>query len=188
MLALASLQSASTEWSATATPGGCARSASARRWAPTARVVRLLVAGGLKLTVIGGARGLALAVVATRLLGGLPFEMEVLDPLTFPACRLLLGVAAYLPVRGTSRVHPATALSDRLSAGRATTDSEPCSKQRYFDGLGRAASAQVWRMNGPPASRSSLASHAQAKRLKPLPKTASAPNATGRATTTAHAD
>ena len=72
----------------------------------------------------------------------------------------------------------ATALSDRLSAGRATTDSEPCSKQRCFDGLGRAASAQVWRMNGPPASRSSLASHAQAKRLEPLPKTASAPNST----------
>ena len=42
------------------------------------RVVRLLVAGGLKLVVLGGALGLALAVVATRLLGGLLFEVDAL--------------------------------------------------------------------------------------------------------------
>ena len=44
------------------------------------RVVRLLVAGGLKLVVLGVALGLALAVVATRLLGGLLFEVDALDP------------------------------------------------------------------------------------------------------------
>ena len=77
-------------------------------------VVRLLVAGGLKLVVIGGALGLALAVAATRLLGGLLFEVDVLDPLTFLGVPLALGVAAllaaYVPARRASRVDPVTAL------------------------------------------------------------------------------
>ena len=78
------------------------------------RVVRPLVAGGLKLVVIGGALGLALAVVATRLLGGLLFEIDALDPLTFVGVPLVLGaaalLAAYLPARRASRVHPVAAL------------------------------------------------------------------------------
>ena len=37
------------------------------------RVVRLLVAGGVKLVIAGGALELTLAVIATRLLGGLLF-------------------------------------------------------------------------------------------------------------------
>ena len=78
------------------------------------RVVRLLVAGGLKLVVLGGALGLALAVVATRLLGGLLFEINALDPLTFLGVPFVLGtaalLAAYLPARRASRVHPVTAL------------------------------------------------------------------------------
>ena len=78
------------------------------------RVVRLIVAGGLKLVVIGGALGLALAVVATRLLGGLLFEIDALDPLTFAAVPLLLGVvallAAWLPASRASRVSPIVAL------------------------------------------------------------------------------
>ena len=41
--------------------------------------MRLLVAGGLKLVVFGGALGLALAVVATRLLCGLLFEVDTQD-------------------------------------------------------------------------------------------------------------
>ena len=78
------------------------------------RVVRLLVAGGLKLVVIGGALGLALAVVATRLLGGLLFEVDALDPLTFGGVPLVLGAvalfAAWLPARRASRVSPVVAL------------------------------------------------------------------------------
>ena len=77
-------------------------------------VVRLLVAGGLKLVVLGGALGLALAVVATRLLGGLLFEIDALDPLTFAGVPLVLGVAAllaaWLPARRASRVSPVVAL------------------------------------------------------------------------------
>ena len=47
------------------------------------QVVRQLVAGGLKLAVARGALRLALAVVSTRLPGGLLFEMDALDSLTF---------------------------------------------------------------------------------------------------------
>ena len=77
-------------------------------------VVRLLVAGGLRLVVVGGAFGLALAVVATRPIGALLFEVDALDPLTFLGVPLVLGavalLAAYLPARRASRVHPVTAL------------------------------------------------------------------------------
>ena len=78
------------------------------------RVVRLLVAGGLKLMVIGGALGLAIAIAAARLLGGLLFEVSVLDPLTFLGVPLVLGaaalLAAYVPARRASRVDPVAAL------------------------------------------------------------------------------
>ena len=78
------------------------------------RLVRLLVAGGLKLVVLGGALGLALAVVATRLLSGLLFEVDALDPLTFVGVPLVLGAAAlfaaWLPARRASRVSPVVAL------------------------------------------------------------------------------
>ena len=67
-----------------------------------------------RLVVIGGALGLTLAVVATRLLGGLLFEVDVLDPLTFVGVPLVLGaaalLAAYLPARRASRVNPVAAL------------------------------------------------------------------------------
>ena len=78
------------------------------------RVVRLLVAGGLRLVVIGGVLGLALALAAARLLGGLLFEVSALDPLTFLGVPLVLGaaalLAAWLPARRASRVDPLAAL------------------------------------------------------------------------------
>ena len=43
-------------------------------------VVRQLVAGGFKLVLAGRLLGLTLAVAATRLLGGLLFEIDALDP------------------------------------------------------------------------------------------------------------
>ena len=82
--------------------------------ADRARVVRLLVAGGLRLVVVGGALGLALALAAARLLGGLQFEVDTLDPLTFVGVPLVLAaaalLAAWLPARRASRVNPVTAL------------------------------------------------------------------------------
>ena len=78
------------------------------------RVVRLLVAGDLRLVVVGGALGLVLALAAARLLGGLPFEVDTLDPLTFVGVPLVLAaaalLAAWLPARRASRVNPVTAL------------------------------------------------------------------------------
>ena len=61
------------------------------------RVVRLLVAGGLRLVLVGGALGLALALVATRLLGGLLFEVDAFDRLTFAGVPLVLGAAPFSP-------------------------------------------------------------------------------------------
>ena len=70
--------------------------------------------GGLKLVVVGGVLGLAIAVAVVRLLGGLLFEVSVLDLLTFLAVPLVLGaaalLAAWLPARRASRVAPVTAL------------------------------------------------------------------------------
>ena len=78
------------------------------------RVVRQLVARGLKLVVVGGVLGLAIAVAAARLLGGLLFKVSALDPLTFLGVPFVFGVAAllaaYLPARGASRVDPLAAL------------------------------------------------------------------------------
>ena len=78
------------------------------------RVVRLLVAGGLKLVLVGGVLGLALALAATQLVGGLLFDVGTLDPLTFVGVPLVLAaaalLAAYLPARRASRVHPVIAL------------------------------------------------------------------------------
>ena len=80
----------------------------------------MLVAGGLKLVVISGALGLTLALVATRLLGGLLFEIDALDPLTFLRVPLVRGAAA---ARGLPASPPRQSgqsrrrARDRLSAG-----------------------------------------------------------------------
>ena len=62
---------------------------------------------------IGGVLGLMLAVGATRLLRGLLFVVDVLDPLTFLGVPLVLGgaalLAACLPARRARRVGRVTA-------------------------------------------------------------------------------
>ncbi len=77
-------------------------------------VVRLLTFGGLRLVAVGSAIGLAAALVVARLLEGLLFGVDALDPLTFVAAPIVLatsaGLAAYLPARRASRVNPITAL------------------------------------------------------------------------------
>jgi ABC-type antimicrobial peptide transport system permease subunit len=76
--------------------------------------VRLLTFGGLRLVAIGSVIGLAAAFVVARLLSGLLFGVNALDPLTFVAVPIVLatsaGLAAYLPARRASRVDPISAL------------------------------------------------------------------------------
>ncbi len=69
---------------------------------------------GVRLAVLGALVGLAMAWAATRLLKGMLFETEPLDPVTLTgAAALLVGaavLATYLPARRATRVDPVEAL------------------------------------------------------------------------------
>jgi predicted permease len=82
--------------------------------ADAARVVRLLLGGGLRLVLIGGAIGLVLAGMAGRLISGLLFEVGSFDPVAFLTVAAMLGaaatLAAWLPARRAARISPALAL------------------------------------------------------------------------------
>ena len=77
-------------------------------------VYRLVVSEGLRLAVLGGAGGLVLTAVATRLLRGLLFEVRPLDPVTLAiATSLIVGAAvaaSWLPARRAVQVDPAVAV------------------------------------------------------------------------------
>jgi len=77
-------------------------------------VVRLIVWGGLRMTLTGLAVGIAVAAIFTRLLSGLLFGIKSADPFTFGAVALLLCVVAllacYVPARRAMRVDPLIAL------------------------------------------------------------------------------
>ncbi len=78
--------------------------------ATAARVRRLVLGEGLRLAVIGALAGLALAFAATRLLRGLLFEVEPLDPVSLlGAAAVLIAaavVATWLPAHRATRVDP----------------------------------------------------------------------------------
>jgi predicted permease len=81
----------------------------------TASDVRGLVLGeGLRLAGLGAAIGLAGAVVATRLLRGLLFDVHPLDPASLLAAVLLLvgvsALASYMPARRAARMDPVAML------------------------------------------------------------------------------
>jgi len=77
-------------------------------------VLRLVLAGGLKLTLVGLAFGLVGAASAARMIRGLLYETSAADPLTFIAVPLLLVLAAllasWIPARRALRVSPLSAL------------------------------------------------------------------------------
>jgi len=79
-----------------------------------ARIRRSVLKQGLALALTGTAVGLLLAVPAARILEGLLFGVSTLDPVTFATVPLLLIVAAivaaYLPARRATDVHPLDAL------------------------------------------------------------------------------
>jgi putative ABC transport system permease protein len=81
----------------------------------TASDVRRLVLGeGLRLTGLGAAIGLASTMAVTRLLRGLLFEVQPLDPATLCGAVFVLMaaslLAAYTPARRATRVDPVTLL------------------------------------------------------------------------------
>ena len=77
-------------------------------------VARLVLRQGMWLTVIGAAIGLALALLASRLLGSLLVGVSARDPGVYIAVPLLLAavslLACYVPARRAARIDPLLAL------------------------------------------------------------------------------
>jgi predicted permease len=82
--------------------------------ATTAAVARLVLGEGLRLALFGAMAGLTLAFIVTRVLRGLLFQIEPLDPVSlFGAAAILVAaamVATYLPARRATRVDPVEVL------------------------------------------------------------------------------
>ena len=77
-------------------------------------IVRMMVRDGMRLAVVGVVFGLALALVAARLLRSVLFEVSPMDPATYALMALFLtGVglmACAIPARRASRTDPTVAL------------------------------------------------------------------------------
>jgi ABC-type antimicrobial peptide transport system permease subunit len=86
--------------------------------AVTRDVTGLFLRQGLLLAGIGIAIGLVTAGFATRVMTSLLFGVRALDPLTYVAVALALGVtallASYVPAARAARVAPAEALRREL--------------------------------------------------------------------------
>jgi putative ABC transport system permease protein len=82
--------------------------------ASSASVFRMVLGQALHLVLTGIATGLLASAALTRLLAGLLFEVEPLDPTTFAATSLALltiaTAAAYIPARRSMRMAPVDAL------------------------------------------------------------------------------
>ena len=78
--------------------------------AETTQVQKMVVAQGIRISVIGLVVGLLGSAALTRLLQGLLFGTAPLDPLTFVAMSVLLLavglLASYLPARKAAAVDP----------------------------------------------------------------------------------
>jgi len=77
-------------------------------------VMRLVVRDGMRLAIIGVACGIVLALISTRVLSSMLFDVSPLDPLTFASMAVFLtavGLAAcMIPARRASRTDPMTAI------------------------------------------------------------------------------
>ncbi len=77
-------------------------------------VLGLIVKQGMVLTLVGVIGGVGVALVASRVVAGLVFEVSVRDPAVFIAAPLALLtvalLAAYLPARRAAAVDPMEAM------------------------------------------------------------------------------
>jgi putative ABC transport system permease protein len=77
-------------------------------------VLRMVIAEGFKLTVVGLGLGLAAAFALNRLIASQLFGVTATDPLTYGGVAMLLAmvsiVACYIPARRAARVDPMVAL------------------------------------------------------------------------------
>ena len=77
-------------------------------------IIWLVLKSGIKLSIIGIAVGLIIALALSRLLANLLYEVKTYDPLVFIASFCLLGIAAalsiYIPARRAAKTDPMEAL------------------------------------------------------------------------------
>jgi predicted permease len=82
--------------------------------ARTSDVRRLFLAHGLRLTVVGIAMGIGIALLLTRVMSAFLFGVGPMDPITYAAVAAVLAgmtlLATYLPAQRASRVDPVIAL------------------------------------------------------------------------------
>ncbi len=82
--------------------------------AQTGDVLKMVLAQGMKLLLIGLAVGIAGALIVTRWLSGMLYEIPASDPLTYTVITFLLVVAAllacWIPARRATKVDPMIAL------------------------------------------------------------------------------
>jgi ABC-type antimicrobial peptide transport system permease subunit len=77
-------------------------------------ILAMIIGDAMRLTGIGLAIGVGLALVLSRTLATLLYEVTGTDPLTFAAVVAVLGgvalIASYLPARRAARIPPVEAL------------------------------------------------------------------------------
>ncbi len=82
--------------------------------ATRANILRLIANDGLRMLVVGLALGLSTALVVSRMLKALLFQVSAYDPLTYILAPLLLSlvalIAILIPARAGMRVEPAVTL------------------------------------------------------------------------------
>ncbi len=82
--------------------------------ATTGDILRLIVLGALRLTIVGLAGGIVTSFLLTRLLNRMLFGIKATDPLTFLTVSLLLlmtaFLASYVPARRATKVDPIAVL------------------------------------------------------------------------------
>ena len=87
---------------------------SARCFASTGSVLRLVLGQGIVLAALGVAMGLAAAAAGARLLANVLFEVRPNDLSVYASVAILLGIvtllASYIPARRASRIDPVTTL------------------------------------------------------------------------------